>query len=101
MLGKRRRISRFFFSSRRRHTRLQGDWSSDVCSSNLRVAYNLGLERPSFTNAYELADRYMGGLHVALPYGWNADLYYSETYDSSFNNVTNSINKNAVLAALG
>src|SRR5256885_8132488 len=28
----------FFFSSRRRHTRLQGDWSSDVCSSDLRVA---------------------------------------------------------------
>src|SRR5688500_20189736 len=23
------------FSSRRRHTRLQGDWSSDVCSSDL------------------------------------------------------------------
>src|SRR3989454_6307316 len=28
----------FFFSSRRRHTRLQGDWSSDVCSSDLVVA---------------------------------------------------------------
>src|SRR5256885_9760130 len=27
--------SLFFFSSRRRHTRLQGDWSSDVCSSDL------------------------------------------------------------------
>src|SRR5256885_4044818 len=27
----------FFFSSRRRHTRLQGDWSSDVCSSDLNV----------------------------------------------------------------
>src|SRR6266446_1414606 len=27
--------SSFFFSSRRRHTRLQGDWSSDVCSSDL------------------------------------------------------------------
>src|SRR2546426_8710624 len=27
----------FFFSSRRRHTRLQGDWSSDVCSSDLTV----------------------------------------------------------------
>src|SRR5256885_13976570 len=27
----------FFFSSRRRHTRLQGDWSSDVCSSDLSV----------------------------------------------------------------
>src|SRR5256885_12110382 len=33
----RRRISSgFFFSSRRRHTRLQGDWSSDVCSSDLQ-----------------------------------------------------------------
>src|SRR5438876_6541357 len=25
----------FFFSSRRRHTRWTGDWSSDVCSSDL------------------------------------------------------------------
>src|SRR5437763_15710487 len=25
----------FFFSSRRRHTRYIGDWSSDVCSSDL------------------------------------------------------------------
>src|SRR5256885_5749875 len=32
----------FFLSSRRRHTRLQGDWSSDVCSSDLfaRHAFN-------------------------------------------------------------
>src|SRR5688500_20345007 len=28
-------LSRFFLSSRRRHTRLQGDWSSDVCSADL------------------------------------------------------------------
>src|SRR5258706_2180304 len=28
----------FFFSSRRRHTRLVSDWSSDVCSSDLTVA---------------------------------------------------------------
>src|SRR5256885_6728940 len=28
----------FFFSSRRRHTRLQGDWSSDVCSSDLATS---------------------------------------------------------------
>ena len=27
----------FFFSSRRRHTRLRRDWSSDVCSSDLVV----------------------------------------------------------------
>src|SRR3989454_7634470 len=31
----RRTLIFFFFSSRRRHTRLQGDWSSDVCSSDL------------------------------------------------------------------
>src|SRR5437763_402436 len=33
------KISRFFFffSSRRRHTRYIGDWSSDVCSSDLRL----------------------------------------------------------------
>src|SRR5256885_11741787 len=30
----------FFFSSRRRHTRLQGDWSSDVCSSDLCYSVN-------------------------------------------------------------
>src|SRR5256885_16803535 len=30
----------FFFSSRRRHTRLQGDWSSDVCSSDLITRAN-------------------------------------------------------------
>src|SRR5438094_9826828 len=34
----------FFFSSRRRHTRSYGDWSSDVCSSDfifLMVLINL------------------------------------------------------------
>src|SRR5207245_6395336 len=29
------RVARFFFSSRRRHTRCYRDWSSDVCSSDL------------------------------------------------------------------
>src|SRR5690606_40348400 len=31
----RRRMPRFLFSSRRRHTRFSRDWSSDVCSSDL------------------------------------------------------------------
>src|SRR3989454_4038583 len=35
----------FFFSSRRRHTRLQGDWSSDVCSSDLVVIERLRWRR--------------------------------------------------------
>ena len=32
---------RFFFSSRRRHTRLVSDWSSDVCSSDLNKVHIL------------------------------------------------------------
>src|SRR5256885_5093492 len=36
----------FFFSSRRRHTRLQGDWSSDVCSSDLYELLQIDLTRP-------------------------------------------------------
>src|SRR5262249_48027087 len=32
----------FFFSSRRRHTRLVSDWSSDVCSSDLSLARSRG-----------------------------------------------------------
>src|SRR3989440_6845100 len=31
----------FFFSSRRRHTRSDRDWSSDVCSSDLASAWRL------------------------------------------------------------
>src|SRR3712207_7215707 len=42
-------IGFFFFSSRRRHTRYWRDWSSDVCSSDLRhlaAAPHAGLEDP-------------------------------------------------------
>src|SRR5207245_4314884 len=35
----------FFFSSRRRHTRCYRDWSSDVCSSDLRIALEHLLRR--------------------------------------------------------
>src|SRR5256886_12590544 len=31
----------FFFSSRRRHTRFDCDWSSDVCSSDLGVSFSV------------------------------------------------------------
>src|SRR2546426_5601972 len=52
-------VHEFFFSSRRRHTRLQGDWSSDVCSSDL-----VRLVRAYVAEAFEverfqrLANRY-------------------------------------------
>src|SRR5437879_13604403 len=35
----------FFFSSRRRHTRYIGDWSSDVCSSDLSYLVGKGADR--------------------------------------------------------
>src|SRR5439155_16182471 len=35
----------FFFSSRRRHTRWPRDWSSDVCSSDLRDKINQNLQK--------------------------------------------------------
>src|SRR6266487_6261317 len=37
----------FFFSSRRRHTRWTGDWSSDVCSSDLDAYLSLDYQNQS------------------------------------------------------
>src|SRR5437764_11040571 len=36
----------FFFSSRRRHTRYIGDWSSDVCSSDVLLDHLPGRDPP-------------------------------------------------------
>ena len=69
--------------------------------TNLRINYNLARESPGFTYAYELADRYQLGLNIALPYNWSGQVWYAETYDSSFNHVSGVVNKNAVSAALG
>src|SRR6266498_3523216 len=41
----------FFFSSRRRHTRCGRDWSSDVCSSDLRGRGDLERLRPRAARA--------------------------------------------------
>src|SRR5437763_13108821 len=43
----------FFFSSRRRHTRYIGDWSSDVCSSDL---FNKLLKLPEDTLVFPAHD---------------------------------------------
>src|SRR5437762_8911145 len=40
----------FFFSSRRRHTRYIGDWSSDVCSSDLTGTFTLRLRSSESTS---------------------------------------------------
>src|SRR5260221_14424881 len=62
----------FFFTSRRRHTRSLCDWSSDVCSSDLRQQRDL---LPSFENTYEMyeaACSYLGsrGFRQATLYDW-------------------------------
>ena len=52
----------FFFSSRRRHTRLRRDWSSDVCSSDL---YVIGVDvGGTFTDVFFL-DEVSGHCQVA------------------------------------
>src|SRR5258706_2923189 len=43
-------VSIFFFSSRRRHTRLVSDWSSDVCSSDLEELTRANFIVNPFTN---------------------------------------------------
>src|SRR5256885_7851133 len=53
----------FFFSSRRRHTRLQGDWSSDVCSSDLWALRRLHERRGG--NSFFAAGVSLGGNALA------------------------------------
>src|SRR2546427_2170375 len=53
----------FFFSSRRRHTRFDCDWSSDVCSSDLAV--NCGALSEALINA-ELFGHESGALTGAF-----------------------------------
>src|SRR5207248_7521382 len=49
----------FFFSSRRRHTRSYGDWSSDVCSSDL-----LDRQLPLAPEVEEVVAQRLGCEHV-------------------------------------
>src|SRR6266536_4867264 len=54
----------FFFSSRRRHTRSTRDWSSDVCSSDLRADRDV----------LNLLSKRAGTLHLGIAnYCWFAD----------------------------
>src|SRR5438309_3249561 len=49
----------FFFSSRRRHTRWNCDWSSDVCSSDLLAARAAGRGLPA-ARAHRHDDPHVG-----------------------------------------
>src|SRR5256886_7403217 len=50
IIGSRDSLMFFFFSSRRRHTRFDCDWSSDVCSSDLQIYSNYR----KFTNSKDV-----------------------------------------------
>src|SRR6267142_2795564 len=53
--------STFFFSSRRRHTRLTCDWSSDVCSSDLALPVPRLSPRVYLEFDYASGDKSPGG----------------------------------------
>src|SRR5256885_1553695 len=59
----------FFFSSRRRHTRLQGDWSSDVCSSDLfqPEALNFRIVAAAYDRGPNSSDAHRAQLQLTLP----------------------------------
>src|SRR5437762_13049705 len=50
----------FFFSSRRRHTRYIGDWSSDVCSSDLLIDVVDQLLEAAEVDRHDVVDRQAG-----------------------------------------
>src|SRR5437867_12811869 len=64
----------FFFSSRRRHTRSYGDWSSDVCSSDLstirRASPNRGPYRVTVSCTSRSEERRVG---KECRYRWSPD----------------------------
>src|SRR5258706_2659257 len=83
----RRLVVVFFFSSRRRHTRLVSDWSSDVCSSDLKIqsGYNLReiidhideLRFRSQTEKHELSHLYEAKIKNMGNAGRNGGEYYT------------------------
>src|SRR5437867_8081195 len=63
----------FFFSSRRRHTRSYGDWSSDVCSSDLSARVTgIRVEAPGLSVFYK--DEHGGVFHTYSSYARGLDL---------------------------
>src|SRR2546430_7347515 len=84
------RMCYFFFSSRRRHTRFDCDWSSDVCSSDLQryasiapsAAHALHMPSHTFTRVgmwQESVDANHRSMQVALNTGSIAEaLHRSE-----------------------
>src|SRR2546430_13717828 len=74
----------FFFSSRRRHTRFDCDWSSDVCSSDLRRRHHI---RRRIIRSHRERDRRGGVQH--LPHRLSGDR--SEEHTSELQSQSNLV----------
>src|SRR2546427_8422384 len=57
----------FFFSSRRRHTRFDCDWSSDVCSSDLNKDHPASRDEPLVLYAVGLGPTTGGAVTAGRP----------------------------------
>src|SRR6266487_5857669 len=74
----------FFFSSRRRHTRWTGDWSSDVCSSDLASddefrGFGLGVRSPrEKVDGLEEAVRVIRGMWTTPGFTFEGRLYRTD-----------------------
>src|SRR2546429_3360695 len=70
----------FFFSSRRRHTRCSRDWSSDVCSSDLR--------RLIIKDLTSIGLEVEAGHHEVAPAQHEIDFQYAEALQTADNLAT-------------
>ena len=70
--------------------------------NNLRVDYSFAMEVPTYITGGERAHRVAGGFNLdKLPFDWVGKLTYSWTDDQNYGHANNTINTNAVRAALG
>src|SRR5689334_25144596 len=61
----------FFFSSRRRHTRWNCDWSSDVCSSDLKLSRKTACQPKVALSQPPAVGPTVGGW-LSATFGWHA-----------------------------
>src|SRR6266850_8383735 len=90
----------FVFSSRRRHTRLQGDWSSDVCSSDLGIA----LQRDG-QNALHVIDsvkQKLAEIAPSLPKGVTVEAVYdrSDLIHRAIETLKHTLTEESIIVAL-